>query len=688
MASKQQRLPIDLDPDKLVQFTKNTWDPLTPQWNFWAQRWKRVLDFLRSQHWVGLKNKELQKQPTFRRYPVFDFTLNTYNDLMGRFLQGRVRYSTTPSSQDPEDIAAADMADAGLAYSWDILEMDRKRIELAAWLFATGNASTRVYWDTDTGRMIPLAIRGQDGQLIPVNPQTLKPDPSMGKPIMVDAGEVGLDVLSPQMVRYPKSKKQGVMVGMLMTQDEVDDRYAGDFAEILKFSPIDSQLDVGHIEGHDMPQDGVPRALVIEHYIPRSKKFPQGLWWTMSGDHILTKPRKLPAGVIPITKWEWIPLPGSQIAVTPLYGMTFANKMVDELSGKMWEWANRVVPKQLLAEGGGIEVGQMDDEVAQQVPYNPGGEPQWTVPPPVPPHLFQMRNDVIRDMQMEVGYQTSRPTPPPPGATPQLRQQQRPTGEGTELATLEHATHAAWQYQGRVVLSYMKTFYTPGRMIHTVGPDKLHQWRAFSQMDLQRLPTAVHLDKQALFSTNRQHNRDTVIGLMNTPASQVLFSDITPEGQPIIDKDRVEVAMQAVGIDVGIADLDPDIAEARNEHAMIMNGQQIEVRPHQNHPAHVDEHQRIMKGISYRSWPKEAQQALEQNIQQHQEALQQEQTSRRQAMLATEREMREIRGMADSAAKVRTALGEEFAEMFGEIIRSTLSDFFKEEKNDGKKADK
>jgi hypothetical protein len=476
---------------------------------------------------------------------------------------------------------------------------------------------------------------------------------------------------------------------MLMTQDEVDDRYGGDYVDVLTFSAVDTQLDLGFLEGHDQPQDGMPRALVIEHYIPRSKKFAGGLWWTMSGDHLLTKPRKLPAGIIPITKWEWIPLPGSKVAVTPLYGMTFANKMVDELSGKMWEWANRVVPKQLLAEGGGIEIGQMDDEVAQQVPYNPGGEPAWTVPPPVPEHLFVMRNDVIRDMRTNMGYDTSRPTQPPPGAPPQLRQQMRPTGEGSELATLEHATKAAWEYQGQVVLAYMKTFYTPGRMIHTVGPDKLHQWRSFSQMDLQRLPSSVHIDRQSLFHHNRQQNRDTVIGLMNTPASSILFSDIGSDGQPILDKDRIETAMQAVGIDVGIAELDPDIAEARNEHAMLMNGQPIEVKPYQNHPTHVDEHERVMKGISYRSWPPDQQKALEQNIDEHKKTLSEEQESQRQSMLATEREMREIRGMADSAAKVRTALGEEFAEMFGEIIRGTLTDFFKDkESDDGKKTDK
>ena len=626
--------------------------------------------------------------PKWRRYPIIGITLGVYSDQLRFWLQSRVRYSANPASADPADIAAAELAEGALKFTWSMLEMDMKKIDLGAWLLATGNGSLRTFWDTDTGVMVPLAIPDKEGNLTPINPETLQPDPGMGEPIMVDAGEIGVEVLNPQLVRYNKSSKDGVMVGSLMTEDEVSDRYGEDFVDKIKFSKIDSALltDLSFAEqpGIVIGSADLRRALVVEHYIPKSKSNPDGLWWTVSNQTLITPPNPLPGGEVPITRFGWVPVPGSKVATTPLYDITFSNKMYDEISGKIQEWAAKVLPKRILVDGGGISPEEINDEPGQELLVNAGGEPGWDKPPGVPPEFFNMLQQQMSDVRFVGGYETAQPSAPvkgqPLGAG---RQPQAGLGKESEASLLEIMSKSSWEHHGRVVLGYIKKFYTKDRIETVVGKDKLYQWVDFSQVDLDRLPAAVHVDEIPLFASARQNRADTVIGLMATPAAQVIFSDIGPDGEMVLDKDRIEIAMSALGIDVGLADLDPDIAEARNEQALIRSGQETQVEQWQDHALHISEHQRVMKGMTFRAWSEEAQQMLQKNVQEHGEILSEAAQAEQQQLVETEKQMRDIRETAEQQADARGKMAEVIIDAIGDMIRTTIKETLGGDDNEG-----
>jgi len=675
------RLTPKATQDDITRFTEDAWRSLDPLYNFWSRRWRRTIEFLRDEHWNVLKDINIDEVPKWRRFPVINYTQRIFMDILGKMLQSQVRYSAVPASGDFADISSANMAESLLQHAWEIMEMDEKKFELLAWLISTGNASLRSYWNTDTGIMIPLALPDpQTGRLLPINPETMQVDLSMPEPIMLDRGELGVDVLNPQLVRYPRNKSNGVLVGMLMTQDEVSQRYGEESVDKLSFSKINQQylvdLSFASEPGIVIGGDEVKRALIIEHYLPRSKWYPKGLWWTLAANssHFLTEPSDLPGGVVPITQFRWVPIPGTRLGATPLYGITFSNKMYDEVSGKIQEWMIKVVPKVILKEGGGLEMGSFDDEPFQEVVANVGGEPDFAVPPEVPAHLFKMLEKNVSDMRFQGGYELKDQPQQARGQVQGTNRMPVQERQRDETTLLEIASKPSWQHFGRVTLAFIKEYYTEGRVISVVGPDKLHQWFYFSQEDLARLPESIHVDEIPLYAHNRQNLRDTVIGMMNSPAAQVIFSEITEDGQFVIDKDRIETAMQATGIDVGISDLDPDVAEARNELAMLMIGQPSPVEQYQNHAVHIAEHKRALKSMKVKSAPPELKQTLIQHMGEHEQILADAAQAQEQAVIAREKQMRDIRETAEMQANVKEMIAEAIVEAVGEGMKQAMAD--------------
>lgn len=82
-------------------FTSHLWGDLDGWYNFWAERWRRTMDYLRSQHWRMLQEVDIKQIPDWRRFPIANFTLALYNDYLKNWLQSRVRFSAIPESPRP-----------------------------------------------------------------------------------------------------------------------------------------------------------------------------------------------------------------------------------------------------------------------------------------------------------------------------------------------------------------------------------------------------------------------------------------------------------------------------------------------------------------------------------------------------------------------------------------------------------
>jgi len=663
-----------------ARFTFALWESQNNKYTFYVNRWRRTLDFLRGQHWKTLQHINIETLPAWRRFPLQNYTLAFYNDFLTDYLKSEIRYSAIPASPDPDDIDASDLAEQIMSFLWDRTGMDRKRIDLAAWIVATGTGVLRIFWDTNTGNKVPLGIPTPDGGFVPIDPDTL--ELRVGDPIEVDAGEIGVEVVSPQFVRWAQRPAHGVMVGLLMTYEEVITFYGQDIANRLSYSDshegISADLNQIHQPGATPTTDQT--ALVIEHYLPPSFHHPQGLWWTAAkgGSMLLHEPWPLPGGRIPIVSFRWIPIPGeSHIGMSPLHSITFENKIYEEITARILEWYGKAKPKVLLKSGGGIAAGELTDEPYQEIVVNQGGEPEPLEVSDAPGGLFRILQIAQQDMQISSGRPFEEQDQLPEGlATSRIRV---PSEMKTSrvITTAHIDSKSAWKEVGEILLHYVGNFYNEERVVAVHGPDKGFQWAKFSGQQLMRdgdLAATIRVDDIPLFPQNRQNLRDTVIALLQTQAGQILFAD--PSGQ--LDMDRVNAALQATGLDVNLNLNDADVLEARNEQIEFKNwdGQSELPEPQiwQNHNVHWDEHSATLKSRRFRAWRPEARQAFLEHLQATGDILNQQAAEEAKAMVDQERELRSVREQEGLRADVQREWAKEMIGLVAETTGLEIQD--------------
>jgi hypothetical protein len=654
-----------------ARFTFTLWEGLNGKYNFYVQRWRRTIEYLRDQHWETLKQYDVEYLPDWRKFPLQNYTLAFYNDYLTDYLKSEVRYSATPATADAKAIDSAELSELILKYVWDLTEMDSKRIDLSAWIIATGNAHLRVYWDTDTGNTIPIGIPTPQGGFIPIDPDTMQPTDA---PVEVDMGEIACEVVSPQFVRWAENPAHGVMVGLLLSYEEAVAYYGEDVADRLSYTDSHEGIsaDLNQIQQPGITPIVDQRTLVIEHYLPKSATNPDGLWWTSAagGSILIHEPWPLPAGRIPVISFRWIPLPGERyIGTSPLYSITFQNKVYEQITARILEWYDKAKPKRLLKAGGGITHGDITDEPYQELIVNAGGEPEMLDVDDAPAGLFRLLGQVQGDMQVTSGRSFEEADQIPEGLS---RGSFRVPSEwkSSRSVTTGHITsRASWREVGEVLLHYVGTFYNERRVLTVVGPDRSFLWREFSGADIMQdghLSALVRVDDIPLVPQNRQNLRDSTIALLQSPAGQMMFQD--PTGA--MDMDRIKAAMQAIGLDENLAYSDPDELEARNEEQMFQNLQQGMQPPKpeswQNHAVHYASHILVPKSRKFAAWPPEAQQAFLQHIQETGEILSEQAQEEADAMVEQEQKLRAVREQEELKADVMRKWAESLIDLVAE----------------------
>lgn len=670
------RLPQPGDnTDDFAKFTFELWEGLNGKYSFYVKRWRRTLEFLRDQHWQTLKELDREVIADWRRFPLQNYTLAYYNDFLTDYLKSEVRFSGVPNSSDPHDIDAAELSEQLLKDLWDRLDFDKVRVDLGAWIMACGTGALRVFWDTDTGNPVPLGLPQEDGSIVAIDPETLEPLPEGTEPVMVDRGEIGVEVISPQFVRWASNPAHGVMLGLLLSFEEAKTFYGEDVADRLTYSDSHEGMaaSLNKIEQPGITPTVDQRTLVIEHYIPSSAENPGGLWWTSAqqGKMMIHPAWPLPAGRIPVIGFRWIPLPGEDyIGVSPLYGITFENKIYEEITARILEWYQKAKPKRLLKSGGGITHGDITDEPFQELIVNQGAEPDMLEIQDAPQGLFRILQIAQNDMMMSSGRAFEEGDEIPEGVA---TQRIRTPGElkGSKSVTSAHiASKSSWKNVGEILLHYAGNFYNENRIVAIQGPDKGFMWREFAGENLMTkdgLAATLHVDEIPLFPQSRQNLRDSVIGLLQSPAGQILFAG--PDGQ--LDMDRIKGALQATGLDANMDIVDPDVLEARNEQNDFKNLQEGQDPPTlqswQNNTTHWIEHTNILKSIRFKAWSPQAQKAFLEHVSETEEALNEAAEGEAQAMVEQEKELRRVREQEELRADVM----KEWAKSLIELVKET-----------------
>jgi len=479
--------------------------------------------------------------------------------------------------------------------------------------------------------------------------------------VLVDKGEIGVEVISPQFVRWAENPTHGVMVGLLLSFEEVEAFYGKDVADQLSYSDSHEgfSASLNRIQQPGIIPTVDERTLVIEHYLPQSAMHPKGLWWTAAqdGSMMIHPPWPLPAGRVPIIGFRWIPMPGEEhIGLSPLYGITFENKIYEEVTAHILEWYNKAKPKRLLKAGGGLTTGDITEEPFQELVVNAGGEPEMMEVQDAPEGLFNLQQMAQRDMAFSAGQSFEEGDSLPEGISQHIRTPNE-LKSSKSIATALTSSKSSWRETGETLMHYVGNFYNENRVVAIQGPDRGFMWREFVGDDLMRdgaLASTLHVDDIPLYPQNRQNLRDTVIALLQTDAGQILFAG--PDGQ--LDMDRIKGALLATGLDVSLDVIDPDVLEARNEQGEYRNFDpnnpiDTEVKPWENSGVHHAEHVKVPKSLRFRAWSEEARGAFLEHIEKTEDALNEAAQSEADAMVEQEKRLREVRETEELRADVQ-----------------------------------
>jgi len=666
-----------------AKYTSEMWRDLDTYYAYWVERWRRTLDYIRGHHWKALQELDIADIPEWKQFPVVNFTMAMFNEFTAQLAKSRVRYSATAASPDPQDVAAAELMEQLFRYLWDELDMHQKRIDMHSWQAATGTGYLRYFWDTNTGNMVPLGIPTPDGGIIPVDPETLQIDPSITEPIEVDAGEIGVEAISPQFVRWGHKPADGVMVGLMLSYDEAATIFNEKAAEDLSYGSSGMKIytDLGTINtpmAHNLEQE---RALVIQHYIPRNSRYPNGVWWTADGksNRLLTPPNPLPSGVLPIASYRWIPVPGHhKMGMSPLYDITFTNKQYDKALAKIQEWNEKVLPKVLLKSGGGVTYGTINDEPFQEIMTHSGAEPSIMEVRQVPSTFYQALNQAQGDTLSLSGHAFPKDAPETGMGGMASTRFRNPTNvnlqDVTKLAQLN--AMSGWKESGKIMIAYVSEFYTEPRVIAVQGPDRAYQWKEFIGAELRNASATIHVDEVALYPWNREEMRNVLTAFLDTQTGPLLLAD--EKGG--VDTDRLRNMLNAAGIDLDVGSVDPDVMEARNEQMMFESfrggdpSQLPKLQPWQNDIVHHNEHGLVLKSRRYQAWHPAAQQAFLQHHQETEQRINQAAQAEAEAMIEQERQLRTVREQAELQHEIQGMAVEALIEPMKEALRQILTE--------------
>ena len=240
-----------------------------------------------------------------------------------------------------------------------------------------------------------------------------------------------------------------------------------------------------------------------------------------------------------------------------------------------------------------------------------------------PDTFFKTMADAQQDMLAVGGYmlgqgkgETGRP-----GNAESTNTWRTPTEpiESVPTAVAIMNSKASWEKLGRLLPAYAASFYTEPRVIAVQGKDRMYQWREFTgSIDLKDVSATIRVDEISLYPWSRASLRDSVASVLDSQFGQMLF--MNEDGSP--DMDRLSAAMNATGIDRSIPSLDPDVVEARNEN-MAFKEMKGQPKPEfwQDHGAHLNEHEKILKSMEFKAWQPQAQETFIQHVQQTSDML-------------------------------------------------------------------
>jgi hypothetical protein len=293
-------------------------------------------------------------------------------------------YEISPSTSEPDDYAAAQLAQKVALWGYDKWHLRRITTQAFTHALVGGEGFVYPYWDANVGPYIDE-----------INPQT-------GEMETLAQGEIAHKVLSPNEVYWEPGvdfdNARWYCIEQARTLDEVK-AMPGFLGGELAADATDS----------DAPSDADTTNLVLvtEYFERPSPEYKNGRWIVMANRRRVVRDRDYPCldhegkvldePLLVRISWTVEVDDRDRSLVEMLIDL---QRTINDCWNKLLEWKNRCLNPQMLAPRGS-SVSRGTDEPGIIRYYNPTGAqpPKWETPPAVPRELFTILDKAIEHLR-------------------------------------------------------------------------------------------------------------------------------------------------------------------------------------------------------------------------------------------------------------------------------------------------
>ena len=596
---------------------------------FFENNWARSIFFYAGAQWLRKVGGRWER----RNLPVWFPRAQTNklaekaNDLITQLLTGgRVPITYTPATDDPADIATAEVGERIRDVMYTEAEGDQKAHSIASWLVLTGNAFGIPFYDMDESYGTtkgPSEETGEDGQPI-----------SQDYPI----GALQLDVTGPFEIRGDHRVQDVRKWQKFIHQKKYDLNWAKenwpDFKDKIEpdsgatpdtaqyFMDLFANLTPDFAFGAGLSANGNTAAKYpkVSAYVYRelpSQKYPEGIYAVRLGKNpeAIVEAGPLPtvygAGVkkgrrfLPLIHWGANIVPGRLWRKTPIDDLitlqVFRNMIEANIRLSIQRMGNSLW---LLPKGAGIDI--ITGEPGQKIDYNPVsvGGTQFAKPERIPADLnnlgplLAMIKEIDDAMERISGTFFLQGGNAPPGVTAASALAYLGEKGQQSLSTLRTGWAQGWAEFEKMSLEIARENWDDDRMRAVAGKNKKWAVEKFTKADIQGAVNMI-VDWNALAPKSNATERATIGQL-------VQLGFVNPQDEEM----QITVLKKFGELDLK-GSLDLDVEDAAKEEDRFLNKQeQPQVRPFiDNSTVHLRSHVDFAKTDEFRELTPEEQQA-------------------------------------------------------------------------------
>lgn len=632
------------------------------------------LAFVDDNHYCDFRDGQLinETRDDNKLYLTFNLIKGRLNKIIGRIAGLNPPFKATPTKNDPQSMADAEVIDKLIVALDGKLDQPSKFWETVWWMAVAGVAFEYTPWVPDsTIEMSPkmtetgeLVFRNTlDGTEIPESQMMQliaggRVPKELFEPVeeLMPVGEVGSEVLGPLNVFIDQSVKsiddlapdQRVYVAKIRTIGWVKKNFGIDVEAEKDLSIVTSRIaSTGDTGGGRFLKDIIPliqgstsdtdpkMVVVVEAFGPTSDEFPKGTYQCFVPGKKILHEAENPYGEIPLTDFHWSPVTTTFWTQDYVSGLISSQRFINKRLSQLGEQSNASVYSQLLL-GPGIKAADWPADYPGVVEngLTPEGNPNAVrMPGPDLPSWFMQSIELTLGLFNDAagGADLFQENKFPgqlrgPMAVPML-QEILDTQWGPLYNHLGERLARVKQQR----LNRVRDFYPPVRTLHYTSRDQKDEVLTFHSDPMMKgdKQYVVRVERGALLPELRALTEARILERLNGPLA-ILYMD---ERTGKLDKSKIAADLKFG--DTGREDREAQYRKLAVEIIdMLWKGQQVPPPlPFYNHTVMLDELEASMATTEFLRTSPEIQALFLQRWEQHRFFLQQEAMAQQQMML-------------------------------------------------------